>query len=160
MIPGGTRRSGFRAIMGRDHIRLEGRPTMTEQPQGPPVWRILLTRTMLAAAIPARSPAWGAYRGNQQHSFVVFDASDGDPPRQVTIIMREEDPERWSLELTTVPPLRGTVLFTAGVRSFTSPFTSGGVATISAIPAELVLAPHAPDLELALFPAPEGTDAG
>lgn len=129
-------------------------------PQAPARRRILLTRPMLAAAIPNRSAAWAAYRGSQQHSFVIFDASDGDPPRQVTIIVREEDDERWSLELTTTPPLRGMLLLTAGIKSFTSAFTPVGVATITNIPADLVARPDSPDLELALLPLREAVEPG
>jgi hypothetical protein len=102
----------------------------------------------------------GAYRGSEQHSFVLFDASDGDPPRQLTIVVYEEDAEHWGLTMTAAPPVQGLLLLTAGVRSFTAPFTPEGAATIPRIPAGLIITPDAPDLELALLPSPEHEAAG
>jgi hypothetical protein len=114
---------------------------------------ILLTRGMLTAMLPPRSAAWATYRGSQQQGFVLFDASDAKPMRQVTIVVREEDRDLWCLTVTTVPPVRGVLLLTAGVKSFTASFTAEGIATILNIPTQLLTHPDAPDLEIALQPS-------
>jgi hypothetical protein len=114
---------------------------------------------MLTMVLPPRASARGTYRGDQQHSFVLFDASDGDPPRQLKIVVSEMDEEHWRLSVTTVPPAQGILLLTAGIKSFTASFTAEGVATISSIPAQLVIHPEAPDLELALLPLAAQSEA-
>lgn len=113
--------------------------------------RILLTRRALSAALPLA----GALRSSSSESFVVFDHSDGEPPRQLTVVVREQGAERWQMQVSVSPPVEAVLLVSIGAKSFAARF-GGGVARIDDIPAYYVTDVDAPDMEIALLYPDEG----
>lgn len=119
----------------------------------PPSLTITLSRRALAVAIPSGAAWAGPLRGEQENVFVLFDGSEGHPPRQLTIVVREGGEAMWEMAVTAAPPLDGAVLITVGVQNFAGRFAQDGTALIRNIPARVLSDEEAPDLEIALLPS-------
>lgn len=116
------------------------------------ITRIVLSRHTLNLSIPhTRGPA-AAVRGEGENTFVLFDGTEGDPPRQLTVVVREAGETSWEMQVTAAPPVVGVFLMTIGVQNFAGRFRNDGSATIPHIPADVLNDPDAPSVELAILP--------
>lgn len=119
-----------------------------------PLATVALSPRALELALPPRRGE-GVLRGGGEKVFVLFDGSEGDPPRQLTIVAREAGASTWDLRVTAEPPLAGVLLMTIGVQNFAGRFRDDGSATIAGIPAAALTDPDAPGLEIAILPDDE-----
>ncbi|NTU79741.1 MAG: hypothetical protein HGA45_10125 [Chloroflexales bacterium] len=117
-----------------------------------PVTRVVLSRRALALALPLGPEAAATMRGESESVFVLFDGTEGDPPRQLTVVVREASATTWEMRVTAAPPVTGVFLMTIGVQNFAGRFRDDGSATISRIPAGVLTDPDAPSLEIAILP--------
>jgi hypothetical protein len=85
-------------------------------------------------------------------TFVVFDHSYGDPPRQLTIAVHAAAENAWELKVTSEPPAAGALLVSFGTLSFGGRFATDGTTVIRNIPAVLLADDDGPELELAILP--------
>lgn len=114
--------------------------------------RLVLPRRVIAMILPNPQLAASPTRGSESSSFVLFDHSAGDPPRQITIVVRELAEGNWEMRVTAAPPVAGILLVTIGIKSFSATFNDEGQAHIAAIPAAALTAAEEPDLEIAILP--------
>lgn len=114
--------------------------------------KIVLPRRIVAMLLPSPQPVASPARGSESSSFVLFDHSAGDPPRQITIVVRELATGSWEMRVTAAPPVAGILLVTIGVKSFSAHFDEEGSAYIATIPAEALISTEEPDLEIAILP--------
>ncbi|GAB4446729.1 MAG: hypothetical protein OHK0015_50310 [Chloroflexi bacterium OHK40] len=122
---------------------------MSEAYEETPLIHIVLTRRALQLALPATEVA----RGGSEDVYVLFDGTEGDPPRRLTIVVTE-DSERssWDMQVTTAPPVSGRLLVTVGVQSFSGRFDGSGAVAITGIPSVLLADEDGPPFELAILP--------
>jgi hypothetical protein len=113
---------------------------------------VMLTRRALQMALPPRHV--GATRGGASNSHMLYSNTLASS-RHITIAVREQSSESWSMEVTVDPPLIGVLLLTTGDERFAAPFLPIGSAIISALPARLIVAPDGPALEISIVPAQE-----
>lgn len=114
--------------------------------------RIVLSRLALTLAIPRLYGPGAIVRGEAENIFVLFDGTEGDPPRQLTVVVREASETMWEMQVTAAPPVEGVFLMTIGVQNFAGRFRDDGSATIPHIPVEVLNDPDAPSVELAILP--------
>lgn len=129
-------------------------------PSGPPTPWLTLSRQSVGMAISPLARSGEPLRGDHDNTFVLFDDSEGDPPRQLTIVVREASSSMWEMRITADPPVAGAVLITVGVQNFGGRFTEDGTAAIRNIPAQVLTDSDAPDLEIALLPLTATPDQG
>lgn len=111
--------------------------------------RVALSPRALELALPLRGQA---LRGEGEDVFVLFDGSGGDPPRQLTIVVRRAGAGACELRVTAEPPLAGVLLVTIGVLNFAGRFREDGSATIAGIPEPALDGAPGPGLEIAILP--------
>lgn len=116
------------------------------------ITRIVLSRHSLALSLPPRQDPAATMRGECENIFVLFDGTEGDPPRQFTVVVREASDAMWEMRVTAAPPIEGVFLMTIGVQNFAGRFRDDGSATIPHIPADVLNDPDAPSVELAILP--------
>lgn len=115
--------------------------------------KITLPRRALTLILVADQRAAGPARGSDEaEEFILFDHSAGDPPRRLTIIVRERTAESWEMQVSTDPPATGILLLTIGIKTFAAPFGEDGIAHIRRIPMATLTDPEDTDLELAILP--------
>lgn len=115
--------------------------------------KIVLRRQVLSMLLPVQRLTASPARGSDSSSFLLFDHSAGDPPRQFTIVVEETSTDTWEMHVTAVPPVTGLLLMTIGIKTFTSRFHEDGTARITDLPADVLLSEEA-DLEIAIMPLP------
>jgi hypothetical protein len=118
------------------------------------LWRVPLTRSALARALPSRQPALAITRGAPTDTYVVYDEAEDEPePRELTITVQEQAGDVWQMVARMQPPPEGGLLvLTAGALRLVAPFESDGTAVIQDIAADLLIDPQSPDLEISVMP--------
>lgn len=122
-------------------------PRRAAQRPLPIVWQQRLSRPMLAYALPQRTAA-AAMRGADDR-YVLFDTiADGPERRRFVIAAEEQEDSSWKVFVTITPPLDGLLLLTIGTHRLVAPFNSAGTATANHIPADALLPPDSPEIEI------------
>jgi hypothetical protein len=111
---------------------------------------VVLTRRALQMALPPRYT--GTTRGGSSDSHMLYSNTLANA-RQITIVVREQASNTWSLQVTIDPPLSGVLLLTTGDERFAEPFLPMGSAIINKLPARLFIDPQAPALEISIVPS-------
>jgi hypothetical protein len=88
----------------------------------------------------------------EPEEFVVYDASSGEPPRQVIVTVRPLEAGDWELQVRSDPAASGALLVSVGVKSYASRFDSAGAALIKRITAEVIVEAAEQDVNIAIIP--------
>lgn len=117
------------------------------------VQRIRVTRKALALIVPPRLAVAPVFRGRDDHGHVVYDdyhdEGDGES-RQITISIQLMSDGGSMLSVTVLPPIAGKAIVLIGEQLFEAIFQGDGSARFDSIPAEMIVAPDAPDLEISI----------
>jgi hypothetical protein len=98
-------------------------------------------------------PPAGTQRGDDaSEEFVVYDATDGNPPRQVTIVVSPLEQGDWRLQASADPAPQGVLLVSVGLKSFASRFDESGIARIERIPSQVIMDAEDLDVNIAILP--------
>jgi hypothetical protein len=109
-----------------------------------------LSRSFLAYALPAPSPALGALRGRQQDSTVLFaDEHEGNP---LTLTVQRQFDTNWRMSVVVAAPISGWLVLTLGGSTFRARFDAHGQAVVSDVPDTLLSASDGPDLVVGIVP--------
>ncbi|MFL5802614.1 MAG: hypothetical protein ACJ8CR_12845 [Roseiflexaceae bacterium] len=123
------------------------------QRSAPIIRRVRLTRQILALAIPRMG---GTVTRGLDDDYVLFDALEEQPERRhLTIAAQEQTNCLWRMAVAAIPPPDGLLVLSSGAHLLVASFDTSGQASIGDIPADVLLDPDAPDIEVGIVPAEE-----
>lgn len=121
------------------------------------VREVRLHRAMLAFILPVLGMERMVLRGDEEAEYILYDHIEDEPdPYQFTISVHEQSDGYWRMMVKLLPVVEGVLVLTAGTTRRVAPIDAAGEAVLDKLPAELVIAPDAPDLEVSVIPPDAG----
>ncbi len=118
------------------------------KPPGVRIFHQFVLRRNFLTRIFSISPALGVAYGHQDEEIVLAEEDLAD--YEIHLSVRKDTDGSWCVVVSVDPPIMGWGVLKIGDQSFRARFDECGEANVSGIPTELLIAPDAPDMAIAI----------